>query len=220
MHINVLKPKTCELIQKVTKYAKLCNNNFYIWNVHTTNRIYVESEFQYALPGWICKCLKFRALVMRLAAVGWRSVSSTAVTAARRCDGRVRTTYFTRTIDAVYRGTTLTRYRRRHNSSPSTTVRKNRRCVHGCVMIYGGASTWLGARNCGDRHRGGPPVLAGRRFRDSCGIPWTFRLPVFKRERSRMISNAARAGFRYGWRVRRHTGARIRRARERRQNKN
>jgi hypothetical protein len=28
MHINVLKPKRCKLVQKVTKYAKLCNKIF------------------------------------------------------------------------------------------------------------------------------------------------------------------------------------------------
>jgi hypothetical protein len=29
MHINVLKSEICELVEKVTKYAKLCNKNFY-----------------------------------------------------------------------------------------------------------------------------------------------------------------------------------------------
>jgi hypothetical protein len=64
MHINVLKSKICELIQKVTKYVKLCINNFYIWNIHTMNRIYIESEFQYAFSRQICKCLKFRDLII------------------------------------------------------------------------------------------------------------------------------------------------------------
>jgi hypothetical protein len=66
MHINVLKPKLCELVQKVTKYTKLCNKNFYIWNIHTMNRICIESKFQYALSKQICKCLKFRALIITI----------------------------------------------------------------------------------------------------------------------------------------------------------
>jgi hypothetical protein len=66
MYINVLTPKICELIQKITKFAKLFNKNFYIWNIHPMNRICIESEFQYALSRQICKCLKFRALVINL----------------------------------------------------------------------------------------------------------------------------------------------------------
>jgi len=54
MHINVLKPKICELVQKITKYAKLCNKDFYIRNIHTMNQICIESEFQYALSRQIC----------------------------------------------------------------------------------------------------------------------------------------------------------------------
>jgi hypothetical protein len=32
--------------------------------VHTMNRICIELEFQYALSRQICKCLKFRVLVI------------------------------------------------------------------------------------------------------------------------------------------------------------
>jgi len=35
MQKNVLKPKICEFAQKITKYAKLCNKNFCIWNIGT-----------------------------------------------------------------------------------------------------------------------------------------------------------------------------------------
>jgi len=37
MHINVLKPKICELVQKIIKYTKLCKTNFIseIYNIHT-----------------------------------------------------------------------------------------------------------------------------------------------------------------------------------------
>jgi hypothetical protein len=31
---------------------------------HTMNRIYIESEFQHVLSRQICKCLKFRALLI------------------------------------------------------------------------------------------------------------------------------------------------------------
>jgi len=30
MHMTVIKPKICEYVQKITKYAKLCNKTFCI----------------------------------------------------------------------------------------------------------------------------------------------------------------------------------------------
>jgi len=64
MHIiDVLIPKICEFVQKITKYSKLCNKHFCICNILTMNQICIGSDFQYALSKQICKCLKFRALV-------------------------------------------------------------------------------------------------------------------------------------------------------------
>ena len=61
MHIiNVLIPKICEFVQKITKYSKLYNKHFCICNILTMNQICIESD---ALSKQIYKCIKFWALV-------------------------------------------------------------------------------------------------------------------------------------------------------------
>jgi hypothetical protein len=49
---------------KSNKICKIMQQNFLYLKYHTMNQICIESEFKYALFRQICKCLKFRALVI------------------------------------------------------------------------------------------------------------------------------------------------------------